>query len=120
MRRSRSRVDICGIETENASSPLSIQIEGIDDPEYLTQLNIELQTLILTRMGTLPGSRDYGLRANFLDYVTPGSINQFAVELSTAIDKWIPEVMLREVRAETDELGSAVGLILTMELRDEV
>ena len=97
MRPSQNRVPICGIETEGSQTPLRIEIRGIDDPDLLEQLHIELQALMLTRIGTLPGSRDYGLRANFLDYVTPESVNQLAVELSEAVNRWIPEVSLESV-----------------------
>lgn len=112
------KVQICGIE--GAERPrLQVVIAGIDDPDYLRQLNIELQTLLLTRRGTLPGSRDYGLRQNFLDYVTPASINQMGVELSEAIDRWVPDVRLQGLSNTADELGSVDQVTLMLELRED-
>ena len=60
-------------------------------------LSNRLNALILSREGTIPGSRGFGLKGNYLSRPPAQAINVFAIELQEKARIYFPEVSIKKV-----------------------
>ena len=65
----------------------------------------QLKALIVTKEGTLPGSRGFGLDAGITDLGTVESVNLLTLELSNKVDEFIPEITVADVERSADSKG---------------
>lgn len=82
-----------------------IEILGIDDEKIIERIDSQLRSLILSRERTIPGSRGFGLSCEFIDMLSPDSVNEFAIELEEKVDIFIPEISIAGVYAIPDMNG---------------
>ena len=92
-----------------------VELTGLEDNSERDKLLDEITALILTRKHTMAGNNDYGMDCDFLDCVTPESINRFTAELDAEIRKWMPGIELVAVDMEPDELGAASLIRVTLD-----
>lgn len=90
-----------------------VSLDGTDIQQY----NERLKTLLLCVEGTMPGSRAFGLRMDFLDMPTYEAANMLAAELQDKVDRYIPEISIAEVRS-TAEVTGEMGVEILIERRE--
>jgi hypothetical protein len=61
-------------------------------------LRKQLNLLMTTPVGTVVLDRDFGIDTSFLDQAVPAAQSELAAELAVKIEKYIPELTLKEVR----------------------
>lgn len=83
-----------------------IEILGIDDDKKIERIHSQLRSLILSVERTIPGSRGFGLSDDFIDVLSPDTVNQFAIELEEKVDEFIPEISIAGVYATPDMDGT--------------
>lgn len=96
-----------------------IEIIGIDDEKVIERIHSQLRSLILSRERTIPGSRNFGLKGEFMDMLSPEAVNELAIELEEKVDVFIPEISIAGVRAEKN-IGSAARIQINVEWRDDL
>ena len=82
-----------------------------------TALSYGINSLLLIREGTLPGSRNFGLKQEFLS--APSSdiaLNILGTELQEKMDIYIEDVDVESVRGEADVNGH-LNAIVSVERR---
>ena len=89
--------------------------DGSIEPDELELANDIIEAMMITRKGSIPGSRGYGLTQIFIDmpgrekgmYPMPGpdAINMITVELAEAMDEYIPSLELQDIKGTQDEEG---------------
>ena len=79
--------------------------DGSIEPDELELANDIIEAMMITRKGSIPGSRGYGLTQIFIDMPGPDAINMITVELAEAMDEYIPSLELPE-RQQTPERHS--------------
>nr|WP_325300158.1 hypothetical protein [uncultured Dysosmobacter sp.] len=94
-----------------------IEIKPVENMTGLESIDQRLKTLILTREGTLPGSRSFGLAQEFLSTTPQKAVNLLALELAEKAEEYVPEVEIDEVIAEDGGLGAAKAQIRIMRRR---
>lgn len=82
----------------------SVRIVALDGTAT-QQYNERLKTLLLCIEGTVPGTRAFGLPADFLDLPTIEAANRLAAELQDKIDLFIPEITIAEIGVVGDITG---------------
>lgn len=92
-----------------------INIDGISDFERIDR---ELCILITTVIGTLPGSRAFGIE-DFTDENMYDVESDFAAALDEGCEQFIPEVSIENVVFEAGEDG-VLDVQVYVERRDEV
>ena len=80
--------------------------DGTIEPDELELANDIIEAMMITRKGSIPGSRGYGLTQIFIDMPGPDAINMITVELAEAMDEYIPTLELQDVSATTDTDGT--------------
>lgn len=83
-----------------------VDVEGNIKPARLQTINDIIEALLVTRQGTIPGSRGYGLSQDFIDMSPPKAANLIAVELSAALKKYVPEIRVDRVAATLEDSGT--------------
>ena len=68
----------------------TIKASGDIDYEELEAYDEQLQCLISTVEGTLPGSRGFGLDPDITDKTPDDALNLFAMDLQEKVEKFIP------------------------------
>lgn len=69
--------------------------DGSIEPDELELANDIIEAMMITRKGSIPGSRGYGLTQIFIDMPGPDAINMITVELAEAMDEYIPGLELQ-------------------------
>lgn len=89
-----------------------VDLDGVLDTDRLRVIDAVIRALLITRQGTIPGSRDFGLSGVFIDAPQPTALNLLAVDLAEGISKYAPEVQLDRVEiSSTEEVpDGAVGI----------
>lgn len=95
-----------------------IQIIGIDDEKMIERIDSQLRALILSRERTIPGSRGFGLKGEFMDMLSLEAVNEFAIELEEKLDEFIPEISIAEVRADPG-IDSIIKMQIFVEWRED-
>lgn len=80
-------------------------IVGEELPE-VERIDTQLKALILSTEGTIPGSRGFGLRHNFVSMNPREAANILAVELEEKVEEFIPEITIADVMAIPHRDGS--------------
>lgn len=86
----------------------TITFKGLDNQTNMESIEERLNNLMLCAEGTLPGSRSFGLRDEFISLQSPQAINLFAVELQEKADIYVPEVIIKNVRGIADSNGNVI------------
>lgn len=84
-----------------------IKIVSLDDMSKteLEQIDVRLRTLIQCTELTIPGSRHFGLKRDYLDEPINVAANTFAIELQEKCDTYIPEISIASVVPSYDLSG---------------
>ena len=84
-----------------------IKIESLDDmsASEIQQIDIRLRTLLLCLVGTIPGSRDFGMEGDYLDDPIDIAANGLASALQEKVDIFIPEISVESVDISYDLNG---------------
>lgn len=83
-----------------------IDIDGEIDSERLEKIDQIIRALLITRKGTIPGSRSFGLPGQFVDAPEPEAANMVAVGLAEALTEYAPEVSVDRVEINGQVDGS--------------
>lgn len=80
------------------------------------RIDRNLKNLIVAIDGTIPGSRGFGLPLDSVDAVSkPQMLNEFASELDEKVAAYMPEIIISDINADFDELGSVVSMKVYVE-----
>lgn len=79
--------------------------DGSIEPEELDLANDIIESIMITRKGSIPGSRGFGLSQIFVDMPAPDAINMITVELAEAMDEYLPELELQDIKGNQDSDG---------------
>lgn len=84
-----------------------IKIESLDDmsASEIQQIDIRLRTLLLCMIGTIPGSRDFGMNGDYLDEPIDVAANELASALQERVDVYIHEISVESVNITYDLNG---------------
>ena len=82
-----------------------IRINQIKDADGSIEPDELELAMMITRKGSIPGSRGYGLTQIFIDMPGPDAINMITVELAEAMDEYIPSLELQDIKGTQDEEG---------------
>ena len=84
-----------------------IKIVSLDEMSVteLQQLDIRIRTLLQCIERTIPGSRNFGLKGDFLDEPVNEAANSMIAELQEKMDIYIPEVTVRNISTDYDTTG---------------
>lgn len=80
--------------------------DGDIELEDLEKANDIIEAMMITREGSIPGSRGFGLSQIFLDMPAPDAINMIAVELASKMDEYLPDLELQDIKESTDTDGT--------------
>ncbi len=83
-----------------------IKASGDIDYEELEAYDEQLQCLISTVEGTLPGSRGFGLDPDITDKMPDDALNLFAMDLQEKVEKFIPGIGIANVTGKMNEESS--------------
>ena len=72
----------------------------------LDRVREQLHNLITSMVRTWPGSRGFGMTQLALDVRPPGAIGIFAVDLQTAMDKYLPGLSLKSIDVQSNVDGT--------------
>ena len=92
----------------------TVNMDGISDFE---RIDSERRALIVTVIGTLPGSRSFGIE-DYTDENTNDVESDFASALDDGCEQFIPEIAIESVVFETS-LDGKVAAKIFVEGRDE-
>lgn len=80
-------------------------VDGSIEPDELELANDIIEAMLITRKGSIPGSRGFGLTQIFVDMSGPDAINMITVELAEAMTEYIPSLELQDVKGTQDIEG---------------
>lgn len=81
-----------------------LKASGDMDNDELESYDEQLQCLITSVEGTLPGSRGFGLDPDIVDKTPDDTLNLLAMDLQEKVDKYIPGIGIANVSGKiTDE-----------------
>ena len=83
-----------------------IEIVSTDNVPELERVNAQLTALIVSHEGAIPGSRGFGLPAEFLDLGPEESLNAFAIELQEKAAEYVPGVSIEGVEGDVSLMGT--------------
>lgn len=85
----------------------------------LIKYKAELEDMVATFEGTVPGSRGFGLDNNYVDETPEDIANDMIIDLQNKCAEFIPELRVDAIGVvEADEHGN-LGLSITIELKEE-
>lgn len=87
-----------------------IDTDGVLDPERLQTIDQIIQALLITKQGTIPGSRSFGLPGALVDSSTRDAINMITVDLAEQLEQYAPEVQITKVEPVSTEIDGTLGL----------
>lgn len=87
-------------------------------PEELQHYHVQLNCLIGSVEGTIPGSRGFGITRDALSQPTPIARNMISMDITKKVDIYIPEIDVFRTVGTVDESDPAGGL-LNMEIQIE-
>lgn len=96
----------------------NIEIINIDDISDFERINRELCALVTTVIGTLPGSRAFGIE-DFVDENIYDVESDFAAALDEGCEKFIPEISIESVVFETG-IDGIMNAKIYVERRDDI
>ena len=94
----------------------TIKASGDIDYEELEAYDEQLQCLISTVEGTLPGSRGFGLDPDIKDKTPDDALNLFAMDLQEKVEKFIPGIGIANVSGKMND--SSLETQIYIERRD--
>lgn len=94
-----------------------IDSDGVIDEDRLQTIDDIIQALLITRRGTIPGSRSFGLSGTFIDANNPDAVNIIAVDLSEALAVYAPEIDIDRVELTEADTDGTMGLKVYIEGR---
>ena len=75
----------------------TIEITDTNGNDEASRISSRLNALVLSREGTLPGNRNFGLAGTYLSKPPLQATNIFAIEVSEKAAVYIPEIDIKEV-----------------------
>ena len=67
------------------------------DTQGIEHIDSQIKALILSMVGTIPGSRGFGLEREFISRPPQEALNLLAIELEEKLEEYIPEVTVANV-----------------------
>lgn len=83
----------------------TINVVNMSDMSDFDRIRNNLQALILTREGTIPGSRAFGLAEDFQSAPPLDAASDIAAELEEKCETYIPEITIDRVIIELVDGG---------------
>lgn len=80
-----------------------IDADGEVDSDDLDKANDIIESLLITRENSIPGSRAFGLSQLFVGMPVPDAINMISVELAEKMDIYLPDCELHDIKSEIDD-----------------
>ena len=71
----------------------------------------QIRALLASTLGTIPGSRGYGLARTFLSAPMNEAVNILAIELEEKVEEYIPEITIEEVVPNYGKRGGIEGAV---------
>lgn len=93
--------------------------KNIADLNEIERVDLDIKTFLVSIIGTIPGSRGFGVTGDFVDLNNPQAVNQLAVELDEGVDKYIREVSVTALAPSIDHMTGQTGLEISVERREE-
>ena len=82
----------------------SINIMSVSgDTQGIERIDSQIKALILSMVGTIPGSRGFGLEREFISRPPQEALNLLAIELEEKLEEYIPEVTVANVEGKVNE-----------------
>ena len=76
------------------------------DTQGIERIDSQIKALILPMVGTIPGSRGFGLEREFTSRPPQEALNLLAIELEEKLEEYIPEVTVANVEGKVNGDGS--------------
>lgn len=76
------------------------------DTQGIERIDSQIKALILSMVGTIPGSRGFGLEREFISRPPQEALNLLAIELEEKLEEYIPEVTVANVEGKVNGDGS--------------
>lgn len=70
----------------------------------IEEYNEQLQCLIASTEGTLPGSRGFGISPDVLDSSPGEALNRFAMSLQEKVEQFIPDIEILDVSGQVNTI----------------
>ena len=85
----------------------SINIMSVSgDTQGIERIDSQIKALILSMVGTIPGSMGFGLEREFISRPPQEALNLLAIELEEKLEEYIPEVTVANVEGKVNGDGS--------------
>lgn len=75
----------------------SVKTISTDGMQEINRIDTQLKALILSAEGTIPGSRGFGLKREFISRPPNEAMNLLGIELEEKVEEFIPEVTIAGV-----------------------
>lgn len=89
----------------------TIYVSGATSQDEIDIISQRLNALMITREGTMPGNRAFGLPMEFLSAPVGDARGRFAIELQEKADRYIPNVIIRSVSGKIGAGGMETMII---------
>lgn len=89
----------------------SMNFESTDGTD-LEKYDASLKALMVTPEGTMPGSRGFGLKRNFMSKTPEEAANILAVEMAEKVAEFIPEIEVLGVEGDPKEGGLKANIFI--------
>lgn len=76
------------------------------DTQGIERIDSQIKALILSMVGTIPGSRGFGLEREFISRPPQEALNLLAIELEEKLEEYIPEVTVANAEGKVNGDGS--------------
>ena len=84
----------------------TIEVMNMDEMSDFDRINSNLKALVLSREGTIPGSRGFGLSEDFLNAPPLDAASDIAAELDEKCEDYIPEITIDKVEIDVVSGGT--------------
>lgn len=96
----------------------TIKLVSSDGMTDIQRIDMQLNALILSAEGTIPGSRGFGLPNDYISRQTYEALNILAMELDEKCEEFIPDISIANIEGDFKFDGS-VDVTIYVERRGE-
>ena len=86
---------------------------------YIDDIRKNIQTLLGTAEGTVPGDRHFGIRQDFVGMPTPIAQNEIALEIIEKIDEYEPRVAVEDVTFQNNAIDGFIEVFVLLENNED-
>lgn len=95
-----------------------IQVKSSAGLTDIEKYDLLIKTLLTSTETTLPGSRGFGLNAEYISLEPQVAMNMFAVDLYEKVEEFIPEINIKDITWTAEDTGK-VSPTIYIEGREE-